>query len=549
MHFSSRHPGRCNRHLFRVVALVFGTLDTSSSYADDARHADQVHLAFLGDARYSVAWAGAGALLGAHVRFWTDRNEERRRAPAEEFAWGRGERKRYGYGAVLDRLGPGLVVHYVVADSGGGLVEERVFRTEPTADQPFTIVAWGDLGTHEASAQSVRMATDDAPSILLHAGDLAYAGGDQRVWDRWFRMIEPLAATVPYMPAPGNHEYERGRGCSTYSARFYLPGNERYYTTRWGSVDVLFLDTEEDLSLGSVQYRFAEGALAGFDTDSERWKLIVLHKPLWSSGRHGSSPKIARALTPLLHRYDVDLVLAGHDHNFERAWPLWGRKILRPVGRRSWGSLGFDHLVTGTAGRPTYRGGYSDFTAYQVSRIHYSRIRVEGDRLRIDAVGVPSGEVFHAWEIAAGWTDCPALAAAERVEGGRERLPALRSFRDGVLAGLPGGRDLVGDYYRNGGEVLRLLDGNEAASELAGELLVALGDGVAAEGGGWVPDRSARDGVAKLARTLAGGAKPNLAALLGGLAGTIEAAPGGSDLRAISVMVIEGLKEHPAMRQ
>ena len=522
-------------------ALALIVLGTTSALAYDARHADQIHLAYLGDARYSVAWAGSGTLRGVHVRFWIEGSEERRRAPAEEFVWGRGARKRYGYGAVLDRLGTGLVVHYVVADSSGGLVEERVFGTEPAASQPFTMVAWGDLGTHEASAQSVRMATHDAPSILLHAGDLAYAGGDQSAWDRWFRMIEPLAATVPYMPAPGNHEYERGRGCSTYRARFYLPGNERYYTLRWGSVDVLFLDTEEDLSAGSVQHRFAEGALAGFDLESERWKVVVLHKPLWSSGRHGSSPKIARALTPLLHRYDVDLVLAGHDHNFERSWPLWGRKILRPEGKRSWGSLGFDHVVTGTAGRPTYRGGYSDFTAYQASRIHYSRIRVEGDRLRIEAVGVPSGKVFHAWEIAATSSDCPALGVAERVERGRGRLPALRAFRDGVLAALPGGRELVGDYHRHGGEVIGLLEGDGAALTIAGGLLAAVGAGLAAEGGRWVPDRSVRSRVVELARALAGRATPDLAARLGGLARGIEGAPAGSDLRAISVMLIDAL--------
>jgi len=495
---------------------------------------DQIHLSYLGDARYALAWASSNPIPSAHVRFWAGAEGERRVAKAQTFSWGRRNRKRSGQVAVLDELGPGLRVGYVVADSSGDLSAARQFHTEPPAGQPFRLIAWGDLGTHEASASSVAMALADAPSLLLHAGDLAYAGGDQRIWDRWFRMIEPLAATVPYMPAPGNHEYEGRRGCATYRARFHLPGNERYYSLAWGSVDLVFLDSEEDLAPGSPQHTFLSESLARIDLAPGRWKIVVLHRPLWSSSRHGSNRRIARALTPLLHRYDVDLVLAGHDHNFERAWPLWGRKVLRPSSERSWGSLGFDHLVTGTAGRPTYTGGYSEFTAHQVSRIHYTRIEVAAEELRMEAVAVPGGEVFHAWQIAAPWSDCPALSMAAGIPDGHARLPALRHLRDEILAPLPRGQALVGDYYRFGAEAIRLLEADPSRARAAAALLVEIGEGVGAKGADWVPGKALRARAAELARQLAAAASAGFGPRLDALARSLDSAPADTDLAGLA---------------
>jgi hypothetical protein len=61
--------------------------------------------------------------------------------------------------------------------------------------------------------------------LILHVGDLSYADGVQHRWDKWGRMFEYLAATVPWMVFVGNHENEDvGSPFLAYQTRFRMPG-------------------------------------------------------------------------------------------------------------------------------------------------------------------------------------------------------------------------------------------------------------------------------------------------------------------------------------
>jgi hypothetical protein len=108
--------------------------------------------------------------------------------------------------------------HYTVGDNATGWSWVHSFNSASSV---------GGGITDTAAANVARMAGAE-PAFVLHAGDLSYANGDQEGWDEWVRQIEPLAAKAPYMPAPGNHEYESGYGLSAFIGRFVLPHNERW---------------------------------------------------------------------------------------------------------------------------------------------------------------------------------------------------------------------------------------------------------------------------------------------------------------------------------
>lgn len=138
-------------------------------------------------------------------------------------------------------------------------------------------------------------------AALLTAGDNFYPKG--QVVERFLQELPP----VPLYPAFGNHD---APNLPSQLKRF---GLERpTYRVRLGSLEAFILYTEGDLL---AQRRWLEEALA---TSQAPWRMVVLHRPLYSSGLHGGSPTLRSLLEPLLLRFQVPLVLAGHDHHYER---------------------------------------------------------------------------------------------------------------------------------------------------------------------------------------------------------------------------------------
>ncbi|MFQ5948135.1 MAG: metallophosphoesterase, partial [Acidimicrobiia bacterium] len=99
------------------------------------------------------------------------------------------------------------------------------------------------------------------------------------------------------------------------------------------------------------------------------WKIVAMHHPPYSAGYHGSDIDIRRAFSPIFERYHVQLVLAGHDHDYQRSEPI----------------NGVTYVVSGAAAktRPT---GWADFTEAAYSVRHFVDLRVWPDRLLLQAI-------------------------------------------------------------------------------------------------------------------------------------------------------------------
>nr|MBA2540711.1 metallophosphoesterase [Deltaproteobacteria bacterium] len=102
---------------------------------------------------------------------------------------------------------------------------------------------------------------------------------------------------------------------------------------------------------------------------------VYMHRPPYSSGEHGSDTGLRTKLAPVLERHGVQLVLSGHDHDYERMIP----------------QDGVAYVVTGGGGRGTRPVGESSFTAFSEAVIHFVIVEVLVDELilhAIDATGV-----------------------------------------------------------------------------------------------------------------------------------------------------------------
>jgi len=275
----------------------------------------------------------------------------------------------------IDGLEPNTVYCYSVIDQHGPLSERIGFRTAPPPDstEPVRFLAFGDSGGGGTDQRELAEQMYTLPfSMIVHTGDIAYDNGSIGDFeDTVFKMYAPLFSHIPFFPASGNHEY-RTMSAAPFRAVFSLPGDsgEKWYSYDWGRIHFAALDTEADYA---TQARWLDADLAA---TALPWKVIYFHKPMFSSGEHGSDTALRKALTPVLEKHHVQLVLAGHDHDYERMVP----------------QNGIQHIVTGGGGVGTRPVGNSAFTAFSEDVIHFVYADVRADEMVLHAIDATGNE-------------------------------------------------------------------------------------------------------------------------------------------------------------
>lgn len=136
---------------------------------------------------------------------------------------------------------------------------------------------------------------------LLTVGDNFYPAGEPIL-----RYVGDLPQVRIY-PAFGNHDVP---ALAKQLELFRV--EQPYYTVKLENVEVFVIYSE---NFSQAQRRWLEAALKA---SKASWKIVTLHRPLYSSGFHGGARSLRQSLEPLLTQYRVPLVLAGHDHNYER---------------------------------------------------------------------------------------------------------------------------------------------------------------------------------------------------------------------------------------
>jgi predicted phosphodiesterase len=276
----------------------------------------------------------------------------------------------------VDGLQPDTIYCYRVMVDGFPASERIGFRTAPAPDSTRTIgiLAFGDSGGATSDQMQLRSQMDDVPyELIVHTGDLAYESGSlAQLESTVFDVYEDLFRHIPFFPASGNHDYKTS-DAAPFRSVFMLPENgddEKWYSYDWGRIHFVALDTESDYE---TQAAWLDADLA---STSLPWKIVYFHRPMYSSGNHGSDTTLRSMLAPVLERHDVQLVLTGHDHHYERVNP----------------QNGVAYVVTGGGGRGTYAVGSSGFTAFAESVIHYAYLEVGVDELVLHAIDAEGTE-------------------------------------------------------------------------------------------------------------------------------------------------------------
>jgi predicted MPP superfamily phosphohydrolase len=304
-------------------------------------------------------------------------------------------------------LKPGTRYYYRVGDAKEGFSSIYRFRTAPDRVEDFTFTAFGDHGTSDFSRQNVAHIAREQSAFHLLLGDYSYANGNQPIWDEWLNLCQPMTSIIPLMAALGNHENERiGEeriGYVAALARLAMPAPETWYTFDYAGARFVAINSDDHRNPEQLQW--LESTLKAARQDPRvRWLILFKHHPLYSSNvrRNNDTARIA-TLRKILDDYRVDLVLAGHNHNYERSYPLRGETPQsqdRAKYRQGEGTL---FVVSGGGGKSLYQFEPEQpaITTYRESVPHYLRVRVPvSGPLVVEAVRTADRSVLDRFEIA-----------------------------------------------------------------------------------------------------------------------------------------------------
>jgi len=241
--------------------------------------------------------------------------------------------------------------------------------TLPNQNDSLKFAVIGDSGTGNADQyRTAKVFIETRQKFLfefvLMLGDNMYGGESSRDFQNKFeRPYKPLLdAGIKFYAALGNHDSP--------NQRMYKPFNmngERYYTfrprpgVRFFALDSNYMDR--------TQLSWLEKELAASGSD---WKIMYFHHPIYSSGgAHGSDTALRDQLEPLFLKHGVDVVLAGHEHFYERLKP----------------QKGIHYFTSGGAGKLRRGDVGGTFTEKAFDQgFHFMVFEIVGDRLHFQAI-------------------------------------------------------------------------------------------------------------------------------------------------------------------
>jgi hypothetical protein len=308
---------------------------------------EQVHIAYGNDPHTSIAvlWVTRQSAT-AEIRYGVSPNSLTTTATGKVTTYTPGYWHGWINSVVLTNLMPGTTYYYQVGSDVTGWCPVYSFTTERSDSRTqITRIAYiGDMGTANSTnnMNSIsNLVQSKKIDFILHNGDISYADGFQQRWDIFFRQFQNAVANSPYMVTLGNHEIGVIAALNLtvgYVHRFILPGansisldyENLFYSWNYANIHFVSLDTESVLDIAFIspkQVAWLEQDLASVDRTLYPWVIVYGHRPLYCSGTSSDCISMAadlrEAIEDIVYKYQVNMVLSAHRHNYERLYPVY----------------------------------------------------------------------------------------------------------------------------------------------------------------------------------------------------------------------------------
>jgi acid phosphatase type 7 len=256
---------------------------------------------------------------------------------------------------LIDKLQPNTKYYYSISNEETGSVSSYFFTLPKKASkQKMQFAVFGDCGTGTPKQVEVFNAVKNhfgnqkIDGMLLLGDNAYYYGFDSEYQEKFFPIYQSLLQKVAVWPTPGNHDYadrawpnNLGEKADYYSI-FTLPTegqsgglaskSEAYYSFDVGNVHFISLDSyakENGYRMSDLLGKQALWLEADLKQNTQDWTVVYFHHPPYSKGSHDADKEpeltaIRTNLVPIFDKYNVDLVMTGHSHSYERSYLLNG---------------------------------------------------------------------------------------------------------------------------------------------------------------------------------------------------------------------------------
>lgn len=269
-------------------------------------------------------------------------------------------------------------VEYRIRTTAGTSKTYR-FRSGVGWGESFRFAVIGDTHSGEGiHGELVAGMVRDEPDFLIHIGDMVAAPDEQQSWQQFFATEAALFAETPIFPVMGHHD----RGDTGLYEHYWQLDRWAYgqphYVRDLGHVRLAVATADLACTgstcpeVGFFRHSLNEAAESGM------MSILAVHQAPYSSGAHGSYLEMRDSVAQLAGPAGVELVLSGHDHDYERTKPIDG----------------VTYVVTGSGGAPTrpVRDKIPESAVVRVDS-HYLLIDVEADRMILRATNL-TGDTF-----------------------------------------------------------------------------------------------------------------------------------------------------------
>jgi hypothetical protein len=222
----------------------------------------------------------------------------------------------------------------VCEDVSGNTIEsgQLTFRTAVEEGGAFKFALIGDTETRpHINARLAELIWQDRPNFVINVGDLTDGGKVNERWQwthEYFVGLGALHGRIPLYPVPGN-----GEGDLVWYKHYHrLPGNEAYYSYRFGNAEFFMLDSnqrEHGFKEGGEQNAWLREQMKKSDAV---WKFAAHHHATYTSeendygdrwqGSGTNGDPLMQPIIPVYEEYNLDIVFFGHLHLYERSRPF-----------------------------------------------------------------------------------------------------------------------------------------------------------------------------------------------------------------------------------
>ncbi len=193
-------------------------------------------------------------------------------------------------------------------DSGNG---------NENGEENFNFAAAGDFGCSANTQNTIENMQSKDPEIVLTLGDHSY----HSTADCWFDMMSPVKDKL--MVTLGHHDVEDGQAkMNQYMNSFAM--DKPFYSYDYNKVHFLVMSAKSVYYKGSEQYNFVlEDLKKASENENVNWIVVSSYGPPYTSpSEHTAFKELREVYHPIFEQYGVDLVLSGHNHNYQRTYPL-----------------------------------------------------------------------------------------------------------------------------------------------------------------------------------------------------------------------------------